>query len=151
VVTYAQIVKAVNTKIEGQFPLIKMDSIDNKEGLKRPSFRTNIDNINVNNFMNIAKDRDMTIRIYYFPSNAEKYRIEILDMQDQLENLFLDDNIITTDNGFIIEIYDTQFDVVDGVLHFYIDIQLSEDFDRSVADGLAEKMEELDFEEELNN
>ena len=130
-ITYAQIVKAVNNKLKTQFPVIKIQDVDETEGLIRPSFRTNIDQIKHSNFMNVAKDREMTIRIYYFPSDKDKNRSEILGIQDQLEDLFLNDNTIVTDNGVIIEIYESEFDVVDKVLHFYFDIQLSENFDRS--------------------
>lgn len=143
-ITYSQIVKAINTKIKSAFSNIKFQSIDNNEGLIRPSFRTNLDNVKSSNFMNVAKDREITVRIYYFPTDRNDYRTELLDVQNALESLFLDENTISTDDGFIIEIYECEFDVVDGVLHFYFDIMLSEDFNR-VDEG--DNMEELEYKQ----
>lgn len=143
-VTYAQIIAAINTKIETKFTDIKIEVTDKQDGLTRPSFRTSLDNINSKNFMNVAKDRDVTVRIYYIPSKKDKYRLELLDMQDELESLFLDDNTIITEDDFIIEIYESEFDVVDGVLHFYFDIMLSEEFDRTDID---ENMDNLEYKQ----
>ncbi len=143
-VTYSEIVKAINTKIKTEFADIVIQSKDNEEGLIRPSFRTNLDGIKITNFMNVSKDREMTVRIYYFPRNKDKYRMELLSVQDQLENQFLDDNTIVTENGFVIEIYESEFDVVDGVLHFYFDIMLSEDFNRV---DTGDNMEDLSLKQ----
>ena len=129
-VTYTSIIKAINEKIKTSFPTIHLDASDIAEKILRPSFRTSIDAISTSNFMNVSQDRQITIRIYYFPTDKNKYRIEMLDVQDKLEQAFIDDNIITTDEGFIIEIFESSFDLIDGVLHFYFDIQLSEDYNR---------------------
>ncbi|MEC1757380.1 phage tail terminator family protein [Schinkia azotoformans] len=143
-VTYNEIVKAINTKIKAEFVDIVIHSTDSEEGLLRPSFRTNIDGIKVTNFMNVSKDREMTVRIYYFPKNKDKYRMELLSVQDQLENLFLDENTVITENGFVIEIYESDISVIDGVLHFYFDIILSEDFNRV---DTGDNMEDLSLKQ----
>jgi hypothetical protein len=146
-VTYGEIIKAINVKIISQFSNITFQSMDEQEGLIRPSFRTNLDDIKVSNFMDVAKDREITVRIYYFPKDKNKYRIELLSMQDTLENLFLVDNTIITDSGFVLEIYECEFDVVDGVLHFYFELMISEDFNRV---DTGDNMEDLDYKQELN-
>lgn len=143
-VTYVEIIKAINNKIKNKITGVEFEPTDSKEGLIRPSFRTNIDNIKVSNFMNFAKDREMTVRIYYFSTNKDKYRLELLDIQDKLEDIFLTENTIVTESGFIIEIYECQFDVVDGVLHFYFDIMLNEDIDRT-DESQNELMEVLNY------
>lgn len=139
-VTYSEIIKAINLKIQQSFLDVPFQSIEDKEGLIRPSFRTNIEGISASNFMNVAKDRELTVRIYYFPKEKYKYRMELLDVQDKLEDLFLLENTIVTESSFVIEIFEFQFDVVDGVLHFYFDLKLSEDINR-IDD--SEYMEEL--------
>jgi len=139
-VTYSEIIKAINLKIQQSFLDVPFQSIEDKEGLIRPSFRTNIEGISASNFMNFAKDRELTVRIYYFPKEKYKYRMELLDVQDKLEDLFLLENTIVTESSFVIEIFEFQFDVVDGVLHFYFDLKLSEDINR-IDD--SEYMEEL--------
>lgn len=150
-ITYTEIVKAINNKIKTQFPKIKFNSNDTDVGVEagdvktkliRPSFRVSLDGIKSSNFMNLAKDRKMTVRIYYFPSKKDKYRIEMLDIQDKLETVFVEDNIIITENGNKIEIYETEFDTIDGVLHFYFKIQLYEDLNK-LDDG--ENMEEINI------
>jgi hypothetical protein len=147
-IKYSQIITAVNSKLKAKFPLITIQAADDGEGLTRPSFRTSDDNTSPSNFMNVSKDTEMTIRVYFFPTNKVSYRIEILDMQNDLENLFLDDNTLVIDagKGQVIEIQDVTFDVVDGVLHFYFDISFSENFEKT---DTGELMETLELAEKL--
>lgn len=146
-VTYSEIIAAINTKIENSFADVEIQSPDSEEGLIRPSFRTNSDNVNTSNFMNEAKDSEITIRIYYFPSDSKKHRTELLSVQNKLEDTFLVENTIVTETGFVIEIYESEINVVDGVLHFYFDIMFSEDFNRV---DTGESMDNLEYKQKQN-
>jgi len=80
--------------------------------------------------MTEALDRNLTVRIYYFSSTNDQNKIEVLNMQDDLTELFLKDNILEIDEFTKAEIEELELDVADKVLHCYFDIMLSEDYDR---------------------
>lgn len=148
-VKYSQIIDAINLKIKDKFPTIKMQATDDNEGLIRPSFRTTIDSQKTSNFMGVARDRDMTIRLYYFPTNLKKYKLEMLDIKDGLEEIFVDDNIITLDDGFKIQLFDDMdTDIIDGVMHFTFKISISELIDKVVE---GELMEDINLETEIES
>ncbi|WP_432408557.1 phage tail terminator family protein [Wukongibacter sp. M2B1] len=140
-ITYSDIVTAINTKIELKFPNIEIQSTDVEEGFSRPSFFIPLNNIKTSDFMNFARDRTITVRIYYFPTDRYSNQIEILEMQDSLEEAFIDDNEIQVNEDFIIGIYESEIEIVDGVLQFEFEIFISEEYDS--VDNEVETMEDL--------
>ncbi|MHC1723046.1 MAG: DUF6838 family protein [Aminipila sp.] len=146
-VTYEEIYKAVVKKIKFQFPTIKISPSDDEEGIKRPSFRIYFDNIKSSNFMNTAHDRSIPVRILFFPSDRKKYKLEVISILSQLEELFLIDNIITTESGFIIETHECESETVDGVLHFTFDLELYEDL---IITDDRELMGDIELQENVN-
>ena len=145
-VKYKDIHKAIVNKLKSKFNDIEITSTDVSEGFKRPSFFISFDNIKASDFAGETLDRELTVRIYYFSKDRYKNRIELLNVQDDLNELFLKDNIIQLDSDTKIEIEELEFDVVDKVLHCYFDIRLSEDYDR--IDSLP-NMEELHVDNKI--
>ena len=129
-VKYTEIHKAIVDKLRGKFSTIKITSEDVTEGIVRPSFFVSFDEIKSSDFMNTSLDRNMTVRIYYFSTKIDKNKFELLKIQDDLNDLFLEDNIIEIDKYTSVEVHDLDFDVIDKVLHIYFDIALSEDYNR---------------------
>lgn len=105
-------------------------SIDIERKIERPSFFIDLDSIKASDFMNEARDTNMTCRIYYFPSTRDANSIEILEMQDKLESMFLDDNLIIVDDEMSFEIEELDFNVVDKVLHCYFNIKICQNYNR---------------------
>jgi hypothetical protein len=145
-VKYTDIHKAIVDKLKSKFAGVEITSNDVSEGFSRPSFFISFDNMKSNDFMGEALDRELTVRIYYFSKDRYKNKIELLNVQDELNELFLKDNIIQVDSDTKIEIEELEFDVVDKVLHCYFDIRLSEDYDR--IDSLP-NMEELHVDNKI--
>ena len=78
----SQILKAVNTKLKETFPKIEIDSKDLSEKFNRPSFRTELDGLKTSAFMTTFKERNFTIRIYFFTTLPGKGREERLKISD---------------------------------------------------------------------
>lgn len=142
-VKYTEIHKAIVKKLE-ENTRVEVLSVD--EGITRPSFFISLDNIKVSDFMREALDREITVRIYYFSTTVDNNRIELLNMQDKLNEIFLEDNLIKVNEYMNIEVDELEFNITDKVLHCYFDIRLSENYDRSKHDADKPYMEELQIE-----
>lgn len=140
-VKYTEIHKAIVNKLNKTG--INTTSKDVSEGFDRPSFFISLDNIKASDFMREALDREITVRIYYFSSTIDNNKIELLNMQDKLIELFLEDNLIRVNEYVNIEVDELEFSIVDKVLHCYFDIRLCENYNR-VDD--TPTMEELQIE-----
>lgn len=141
-VTKNSIIKAIDQKIKTQFPDIDIQEIDEEEGLIRPSFRTGASK-KTSNFMGNTQETVMTVRVYYFPSTRERYYDELSDMEDALDQLFLMDNTLITDDGFMVQLWELDFDTVDGVLHCYFDLNFAEDYE---IEDETENMEDINID-----
>ncbi|AOY76682.1 phage tail terminator family protein [Clostridium formicaceticum] len=142
-VKYKEIHKAIVNKIKSKFEDIEVTSTDVAEGITRPSFFISFDNLKATDFMNEALDREITVRLYYFPRDKHKNKIELLNMQDDLNDLFLKDNTLKINQCTNAEIEELALDIVDKVLHCYFDLRLSEEYDRSEQEHEVENIEEL--------
>lgn len=140
-VKYTDIHRSIVEKLDATG--IDTTSKDVSEGFDRPSFFISLDNVKANDFMREALDREITVRIYYFSSEIDNNRIELLNMQDKLNELFLEDNLIRVNEYMNIEIDELEFNIIDKVLHCYFDIRLCENYNR-IDD--RPYMEELEIE-----
>ncbi len=120
-ITYKDIKKAVNGLLTKEFN-IELNSNDVKEGFIRPSFFVSFDNQTKSSTLTQI-EKSLTIRINYFPSDRYGNSIELMDMQEQLENLF-DIKLPVKDRR--LNIVDVTSTVTDGVLDFSFDIEFSE-------------------------
>ncbi|MTI65164.1 MAG: hypothetical protein FH753_00990 [Firmicutes bacterium] len=141
-VTYKDIHRAVADKIKSEFGNI-VTSKNIKEKVKRPSFYIDMDNIESKDFMGVYLDRNITIRLYYFASKQSKNRIENLETMDKLNKLFVGEVIQITETTSV-NITNADIDIVDNVLHFYFDLQLSEE--KEIIDNTP-NMDNLEYKE----
>ena len=153
-VKYTEILKAVNEKIKSKFPAIPiLSQSDVSEKIIRPSFMTMLDNIDTENFTFDTADKECKVIIHYFASDKDKNKIENLNMIDDLEELFLENNQleIVKSNGkkFLIGIEEAESETVDKVLNFSFDLEFSDEWIRPDNDGVG-KMEDLNIKEEIN-
>jgi hypothetical protein len=132
-ITYKDIKKAINTKLNNEFN-IEINSNDVKEGFKRPSFFVAFD-ILVKSSDQSQFDRSLTIRIYYFPTDRYEYSIELLDVQERLENLF-DLKLEVLERKF--NIFESTTLITDGILEFSFDIQFFDAKDVPIHDHVIE-------------
>ena len=130
----SQILKAVNTKLKETFPKIEIDSKDLSEKFNRPSFRTELDGLKTSAFMTTFKERNFTIRIYFFTTLPGK-------ISDEIENAFL--GTLWVNETFAIPIDEIEFEETeDGVLIASFDSLSMEEIENDI-DG--EMMEELEY------
>lgn len=115
---------AVNRQIKEAFPSITITSKDISEGFIRPSFFVDFDSFQAERMSGRRTEKSIQIIIYYFPSDRYQYKLELLEVQEGLENAFLD--------GLLIDEETTLFTgeltsiVVDGVLQFEIKLDYVE-------------------------
>ncbi|MDK4479931.1 hypothetical protein MWG07_00375 [Fusobacterium necrophorum] len=139
-VKLSEILKTVNSKLAETFPDVEVDSKDLSEKFNRPSFRTELDGLKTSAFMTTYKEREFTIRIYFFPTEAEKGRIERLKITDKIEDVFLHTLWIT--ETFAIPVEEIHFEETDGVLIASFDGYTMEEIENDIT---AEMMEELEY------
>lgn len=129
IVKYTDIHKAIVERIKSKYPNVVF-SKDIEKAIIRPSFFIDFDNIKANDFMREAQDNNITVRIYYFSTNKDSNHIELLNMQDELIELFLENNLIVVNKDVSFEIDEVDLNIIDKVLHCYFDISISENYGR---------------------
>lgn len=140
IVKYADIHRSIVTRIKTKFPNTVF-STDIEKAITRPSFFIDFDNIKSVDFMREAQDREITVRIYYFSTTVNDNKIELLEMKDDLLELFLEDNLIEVNDHMKFEIDEVDLSTVDKVLHCYFDIRISENYARTDNRPLMEELE----------
>lgn len=144
--TRKEIVASVNAILKQNYPAITVESSDKKEGIKRPSFRTSLENVSSDSGM-FLKVTTATIRIHYFPSDRDRYSVEIAEMADELEWIF--GLSIPVGERFLTS-QDVRSQEVDGVLEFDIDIEYTTDTGRDPNEGLP-YMEDLEVDTDVSH
>jgi len=146
---YENILEALG-KYLGKLPVeIEVQTQDVEEGFSRPSFFIELDNIKVDDFMKTSKTRDITVRIIYFPKDKHINQVELLDMQESLEELFIENNYIeilpeTEDReAVLVEVENAKFNENKKILQFQFDINLDEYY---IREDNHEKMENLEID-----
>lgn len=135
--------KAIVRRIKTKFPSIVF-SKDIEKGITRPSFFIDLDNIKASDFMREARDTSLTVRIYYFSSKTDENKVELLNMYDDLVELFLNDNLVNVDENVKFEIDELDINIIDKVLHCYFDVMICQDYNRIDSNPY---MEELNIRE----
>ena len=140
-IKYSDIHRAIVREIKSKYGNITF-STDVEEGITRPSFFVELDNITTNDFMREAMDQEVTCRIYYFSEKTSDNRIELYNIQNGLNELF-QGKVLEVGGGLNIEIDTLEFSIVDKVLHCYFDLIFSIDYE--IIDDRP-LMENLDLE-----
>ncbi len=124
-ITVADLIKAVSKKLKSKYPEIKVWSTDKDKDFGKKCF-----------FIKYTSSKDGKpefihewgeIRIYYFPSDESINRIELLNMQEQLSQLFL--FRITVTDTFAVPITEIQFENDDDVLVMSFDYDMYQTLD----------------------
>lgn len=142
-VKYIDIIEAINIKLKSKFNNIIITTEGNvKEKITRPSFFVQLDDIKASDFTNEALDREMVIRIFYYPKEPDKNRVENLNVLDQLNDLFINNNLIKINDELTIEVWDeVEANIIEKVVHYYIPLMLSEDYNRVENTPFMEELE----------
>lgn len=122
-ITLIDILKAVNDLINSKYPDIDIVDSDVKEGFKRPSFFTTVDDVSKADYLHSFK-RSLTLLIYYFPQSRHSYKIDILEKIQGLEEVF--NKSIKIKDRVIHLVEDMESDIVDGVLTVRMDLSYND-------------------------
>lgn len=135
-ITTADLLNAVTAKLGENFPEVRIWSTDKDKDFGKKCF-----------FIKYSASRDGKpefvhdygqIRLYYFPSDKNVNRMELLDMQERLSELFLFRIFVNYD--FAVPINELEFEIDDDVL------VMSFDFDmyQMPEEDITPAMEELE-------
>lgn len=135
-ITTADLLNAVTAKLGENFPEVRIWSTDKDKDFGKKCF-----------FIKYSASRDGKpefvhdygqIRLYYFPSDKNVNRMELLDMQERLSELFLFRIFVNDD--FAVPINELEFEIDDDVL------VMSFDFDmyQMPEEDITPAMEELE-------
>lgn len=135
-----EIIAAINKQLSLTFPKVERNSKDIEEGFKRPSFFVESDNDIFGKIGQSYADDSLTIRIYYFPSDSKKNRLENMNIKKELINLFRFK--IQVNESFVIPVDDISANIVDKVLIVSFDLRMVQEIEDTSDVPL---MEELEF------
>lgn len=138
-ISLKKIMLSINERINESLK-IDVDSKNLEEEFERPSVRTSIDNLKTSAFMQSMKERNFIVRIYYFSKNREKNKIELLEIQEELEKAFF--SHLKIEGAFFIYIDEIVFNVSDGILIGEFEVRTLEEI---LNDINTENMEELEI------
>ncbi|MBW9170777.1 hypothetical protein K2F43_06095 [Clostridium estertheticum] len=122
------------------------------EDIIRPSFYITFNNNKTNKFNYGLKERTLEFKLFYFAKTIKNSQLELLEMQDILENLFLEEIEVT--EGFNLPVADeVNIDVYNeqGYLTLDMDLYTLEELDsvKAIEDD-AEYMEEMEYLQQNN-
>ncbi|MBO7747355.1 hypothetical protein I8J29_24525 [Paenibacillus sp. MWE-103] len=132
-VTIKQISKAINAKLNDILPDVEIQSKDIREGYPRPCLYVDFEDVTASMAGAKLRERTIPVVIYYFPTDPNKVKIELLDVQEKLEVAFVGDFPIM--DGFVVQIFEADAVKVDGVLQFSFDVYTLEVDDRETDNG----------------
>jgi hypothetical protein len=152
--------KDINTAIVNQvtnglantaYNTLKFSSTDIKEQVTRPSFFLEFDSNKTGSFNANNKERTLSAKIYYFPSDVSKYKIENMEIQGYLEDIFL--KYLVINDTFYININELDFSIITGILICTMELYTLEDISdevfadtvQSTANDNTENMEDLEI------
>lgn len=150
-ITIKDINKAIVTQVKSRllytnYKSVEFQSTDIKEGITRPSFYIEFGDIKTGLFNAFNIERNVEIRLYYFPSDRTNNKIELLEMQMNLELIFL--RYLMVNEGFFFDIEELDFDITaDGVLITTFNLHSVEELPSE--DENTELMEELIINDNL--
>lgn len=140
-VTSKDIIMAVDRELRNKFPDENIEYRDLEEGFEKPSFFISLDNNLYSDFMAIYKVSQKIVRISYFPYDRYNNTEDLLEIQEELSNIFF--SALTIGDNFIIDIKNCNSNIVEGVLYYDFQIEYIQEAQEEVVN--SDLMEELNI------
>lgn len=139
----------INSLVGTSFEGIQPTTADYIKEIPRPSLRVIFDTTRTGKFNSQLRERTLTIRVYFYAEDKNKFRDDNLEMQDIIENAFLEDVKVTDTFYMPITSEDgVTSEVVDTILECYFDLySLEEIYDDSNLENIEELNINLNYEE----
>lgn len=106
-----------------------VSSQDITENFNRSTFYIKFDNIKSSEYMGKFSEKDITVRIVYFPENDTDNVIELLVKQDELMKKFAQSTVVKLKDGVFANIEEYNSTIIDKTLHFDFDAYVFEEYD----------------------
>lgn len=131
-ITLKDINKAIVTQVkEGlrdtPYVNVGFSSTDIEKSIIRPSFYVEFLSNKTGRFNANNKERTLHIQLFYFPTMHIKNKMEILEVEGLLEDVFIDS--LKINDNFIIPINEVDFDITDGTLIANIELYTIEEIE----------------------
>ena len=128
------------------FNQVNFTTKDIVEGIERPSFFIDFESNTTGLLNTFTKERTLEIKIYYFSKDKLKPKLELMELQEHLESIFL--KYIKVNEDFYIHVNKVHFNVnrVDGFL--IMDIE-TYSIERVVDDSKGDSISELNMNTNL--
>lgn len=116
----------IDQVIEGlkdtQFKDVKFSTTDIREKIVRPCFYLEFNSNETGLINKFIKERTLETKLYYFCKDKEKPKIEIMEIQEQLENIFL--RYVKVKDDFYMYVRDVSFYVNKNDGFLIMDLEL---------------------------
>lgn len=122
--TLKAIAATINDMLAGVLPTVPIQSTDISEGFERPSLFVEFGDVLTEKFGGRSRERTVPVTIYYFPSNRNKNKLELLEVQETLEATFI--GSLSLKDGLAVTVTEISSIKVDGVLQSSFDLYLFE-------------------------
>ncbi len=142
---YNDIVTALNDEIRKMFPDVNIPATDIKEGFDRPAFFVELPMRKTFALSEDIKERKISIRIYYFPTDWRRYQDEVLEVTEVIESLLLNKPLVVGNQ--LLNVTEVDSDVSDGILQCNFDIEFVEIFEETNDEGYMIETLDLKVEE----
>lgn len=131
-ITLKEILAVIVKKIKEEFKDISINSQDIDEitesTYKKKIFYVYFDNITSTDYMKKLNEKNLTVRIVYFPEHEKRNSLEILEVQNKLINLFSNGKTIQLNDYLFSDIEEVETVKSGGVLHFNFDIYIFDEY-----------------------
>ncbi|MEG0398287.1 MAG: hypothetical protein RR656_04290 [Cetobacterium sp.] len=125
---------------------IEINSSDIEEGFKRPCFFIDMQDVDSENLMDKFQEREIEFDILYFPKHPKKNQMDLLEMRDTLNKVFVEEQSFNITDDLVVEATDVKIFEVDKILHCEFKVFIAEEYEREYEHNI----EELEFGEEIN-
>lgn len=113
---------------------VKIYSEEVKQGLKCPCFMINVLRVTQKRLVGMRRERTHSLDVQFFPSGDEVANQENQNVANMMYELL---ECVTLLNGEKIIAFTMNHEVVDGVLHFFVDYKVVYQIIRSKADEMG--------------
>lgn len=128
-------IKETLNDMEITIPIVTNDVL---EPIARPSIKLSFENGKNGKLNNRCREKSLTCRIYYFPKDRNKNKFDILQMQDLIEQTFIEGFYV--EDSFYIPIETVESTIIENILICSFNISMFE---------IIEEMNEAEYIEEI--
>lgn len=129
--TLEDMLTVIVSKVKEEIADCSVSSQDVAEGFKRKTIYIYFDNVRQNDFMKKFVEKEITIKMIYFPKDDRKNTVELLDVQDRLMSLFTEGDTLMLKSGVYANIEEVYTFRHEGTMQFECRAYVFEEYDEA--------------------